>query len=99
MASLVHRYSGRVYLAANTQQRFGFAYTVNGQAVDPQPRSFNRFAVGHTGFGDIYTYLDLVEESMLFDAKNQPNHVGWNLLIKTRQGAADFIVSAIGVDQ
>ncbi|WP_157862291.1 hypothetical protein [Wenjunlia vitaminophila] len=94
MASVTHRYSGRMFLAVNTQQWFGFVY-IN---VDAPARSFNRWSVGHTTFSDRFSYLDIVEELALWDANGSP-HTGWNLLIRARNGNADFVVSAVNVDQ
>ncbi|MFJ6573393.1 hypothetical protein ACIQNU_38875 [Streptomyces sp. NPDC091292] len=95
MATVTHRFSGRMSLAANSQQWFGFVYTDTDVV---QPRSFNRWAVGNTGFGGASTYLDITQELSRWDISATP-HNGWNLLIRTQGDDADFIVSAVNIDQ
>ncbi|MFI5617987.1 hypothetical protein [Streptomyces sp. NPDC051567] len=94
MASVQHRYTGRIFLAAGQQTWLGFYYT----SGDPQPRSWNRWAAGQTGFGSPFTYIEILEELVAWDINAQP-HVGWNLLLRAQNGDADFILSAVSVDQ
>ncbi|MFI6686267.1 hypothetical protein [Streptomyces sp. NPDC050485] len=94
MASVVHRYTGRMFLAAGQQHWFGFNYT----SGDPQPRSWNRWSVGHTGFGAAFTYVDILQELAAWDINATPR-TGWNMLVRAQNGDADFIMSAVSIDQ